>query len=313
MPAMTFAELVEMYASYRRACGMKERPMQDIRYFFNACVRMPGGSPYLTQEMIDWWWEKRRSEIAVTHRARLNKVRPFLEYIIVRMGYAHLTIPKMPPYVESNSIPHYFTQLELRNLFMACDEISHCRTLEQKLRKMEVPVIFRLLYSSGIRCVEARLLDRSDIALKTGVVKITKTKGYRERIIVLHDTMREILVMYDSAMDSLMPDRQVFFPDIRGGYRKDKWLEAQFRECWYKYNTETAYPRELRHQYAIENINSWPNRGYETNEQLVSLKNSMGHSKTSRTLSYYALVPQYGSIIESKCGDTLEEVIPLMP
>lgn len=83
MPAMTFAELVEMYASYRRACGMKERPMQDIRYFFNACVRMPGGSPYLTQEMIDWWWEKRRSEIAVTHRARLNKVRPFLEYIIV--------------------------------------------------------------------------------------------------------------------------------------------------------------------------------------------------------------------------------------
>lgn len=313
MPVISFAELAGSYASYRRACGMKERPMQDIRYFLNACARKSGGCPDLTQEMIEWWWEKRDSEIAVTHRSRLNKVRPFLEYIIVRMGYTHLTIPGMPPYVESNSIPHSFTRQELRNLFRACDEISHCKTLEQKLRKMEVPVIFRLLYSSGIRCVEARLLDRDDIVLKTGVVKITKTKGYRERIIVLHDTMREIMVVYDDAMDSLMPDRQVFFPDIHGSYRKDKWLEAQFRECWYKYNTATAYPRELRHQYAIENINSWPNREYETNERLVSLKNSMGHSKVSRTLGYYALVPQYGSIIESRCGDTLEEVIPEMP
>lgn len=313
MPIMTFAELVESYASYRSACGMKERPMQDVRYFFNACVRKFDRSKYLTQEMVDWWWEKRVNEIAVTYRSRLNKVRPFLQYIKLRMDLTDLIIPRMPPYVESNSIPHYFTKSELRNFFKACDEIKNYKTLEQKLRKMEVPVIFRLLYSSGMRCVEGRLLDRDEVILTTGVVRITKTKGYRERIIVLHETMREIMSMYDEAMNSLIPDRHVFFPDIHDDYRKDKWLDAQFRECWYKYNKVTAYPRELRHQYAIENINSWPNHEYETNENLVSLKNSMGHSKVSRTLGYYALVPQYGGIIESKSGNTFEEVIPLMP
>lgn len=313
MPVMTFAELVEKYASYRRACGMKERPVLDIRYFLNACTRKFGGNLYMSQDMIDWWWLKRESEAPATYRSRLNKVRPFLEYVIERTEHVHLTIPRMPPHVENNPIPHNFTQIELNNLFRACDEINHVKTLEQKLRKMEVPVIFRLLYSSGMRCVEARLLDRRDVILKTGVVNITKTKGYRERIIVLNDTMREIMTMYDDAIDSLMPDRQVFFPDIHDGYRKDKWLEAQFRECWYKYNSAKAYPRELRHQYAIENINSWPNCGFETFDRLVALKNSMGHSKVSRTLGYYALVPQYGGIIESKCGNTLDEVIPLMP
>ena len=309
---VTFEELICKYADYRRVCGMKERPVQDLRYFFNACKRRAGGNPCLSQDMVDWWWEQRVSEAAVTHRSRVNKVLPFLKYTISR-GLAQLVVPKMPPYVESNTPPHFFTKAELGNFFRACDEISHCKTLEQKLRRMEVPVIFRLLYSSGMRCAEARLLDRSDVDFKTGVVRITKTKGYRERIIVLHDTMRDVMCMYDGFMDSLMTDRKVFFPDIHDDYRKDKWLTVQFRECWYKYNEATAYPRELRHQYAIENINSWPNREYETGENLVSLKNSMGHSKLSRTLGYYALVPQYGSIIESKCGKTMEEVIPVMP
>lgn len=311
MHEMTFSELVDKYASYHRACGMKERSLLELRYFYNACGKKFDGNPCLNQSMIDWWWEKRDTETAVTYRSRLNKVVPFLKYITLR-ELAHLAIPKAPPYVESNTPPHFFSDEELGNLFRACDEIEHCKTKEQKLRKMEVPVVFRLLYSSGMRCVEVRMLDRSDVGLDSGVVRITKSKGYRERIIVLHDTMREIMAMYDDAMDAIMPDRKVFFPDIHDGYRKDKWLSAQFRECWYKYNDVTAYPRELRHQYAIENINSWSNRGYETNDRLVSLKNSMGHSKVSRTLSYYALVPQYADLIESRCEKTMEEVIPVI-
>lgn len=71
---VTFEELICKYADYRHACGMKERPMQDLRYFFNACRRKFGDCTCLSQDMVDWWWEQRVSEAAVTHRSRVNKV-----------------------------------------------------------------------------------------------------------------------------------------------------------------------------------------------------------------------------------------------
>lgn len=306
---MSFDECMQKYLSYRKMSGMKSSVEKDLRYFQHACQRN-FQSTDITQEMVDWWWKKKDTELPVSHRSRVYHAKQFLEYVVNQRNLVALKVPDVPEYVESNPNPHYFAEDELRNFFKACDEIVYSNTLQQKLRKIEVPVIFRLLYSSGIRVIEARLLDRKDVDFETGIVNIVKSKGYIEHRIVLHDTMLTLLKQYDEVVDAIMPDRKVMFPDVYDDYHKNKWLSDNFYACWYKYNTATAFARELRHNYAIENINSWNTDRDDINENLVALKNSMGHKKTSRTLYYYSLVPRYADIIEGQCGNTLESTIP---
>lgn len=310
----TFDDLLYRYADYRKISGLKESANTRLRYFRNACLRRFKNETHLTQEMVDWWCLQREKECGVTHRTRVLEIMPFLRYVIsTGKCSTGIIIPQPQPYIESNSIPHYFTEAELSMFFKACDEIRHHKTLQQQLRKAEVPVVFRMLYSTGIRCVEARTLDRKHVDFNKGIVHIVNSKGYRERIIVLHDSMFSLLCDYDSCIERIMPNRKVLFPDIHDNYHTDKWLDCQFREMWYKYNCEKAFPRELRHRYAIENINSWNGSEYEITEKAVALKNSMGHSKISRTLGYYALVPVYRDIIERHCRQTFDDVIPVMP
>lgn len=110
--------------------------------------------------------------------------------------------------------------------------------------------------------------------------------------------------------DKLLPNRRVLFPNENDESHRNKWLSHQFFVCWYKYNATIAFARELRHQYAIENINSWTNEEYHTYDKLVALKNSMGHTKLSRNLYYYSMVPAYGQLIEERCGKSFSELIP---
>lgn len=87
-------------------------------------------------------------------------------------------------------------------------------------------------------------------------------------------------------------------------------LTSFFKAC-NELQANIAFARELRHQYAIENINSWTNEEYNTYNKLVALKNNMGHTKLSRTLYYYySMAPAYGKLIEERCDESFSELIP---
>ncbi len=177
---------------------------------------------------------------------------PFLRYVNSILNPASLDIPPKPPYVGNIFVPHYFTRQELSCFFENCDGLTANNSLSQRLRKKVVPVIFRLLYSTGLRVLEARMLNRCDVDFKTGVITVRQTKGHVEHFVVLHDSMRELLESYDFSIEKLLPGHKVLFPDEHDNYHRNKWLSDQFRACWYKQNTAIAYARELRHQYAIE-------------------------------------------------------------
>jgi Phage integrase family. len=51
-------------------------------------------------------------------------------------------------------------------------------------RRIIVPVFFRLLYSSGIRTTEARLLRADDVNLDDGVLNIRHSKGFSQHFVV---------------------------------------------------------------------------------------------------------------------------------
>ena len=61
------------------------------------------------------------------------------------------------------------TEKSVLDFFYDGEKINH---LYDRLRKITVPVFFRLLYSSGVRTCEARLYERKDVDLEQGVVSV---------------------------------------------------------------------------------------------------------------------------------------------
>lgn len=73
-------------------------------------------------------------------------------------------------------------------------------------------MFFRLLYSSGIRTNEARLLLRENVDLRRGILDIQYSKGHDQHYIVLHDSMLEIMRRYDAAINGHRAGEGIFLP-----------------------------------------------------------------------------------------------------
>jgi len=306
------APLMLAYVSYQKASGRWNESSYEVNLslFDKYCKKQYPNASELTQEMVNSWCRKRNTETNNSCRSRIYPVVSFIRYLRSR-GKTTIIDPVIPRKELREYIPHAFTEDELRNFFAACDSIPKAPAIEEQLsRRITVPVFFRLLYSSGIRTTEARLLRTEDVDLDHGVLNIQYSKGHDQHFIVLHDSMLELMREYDNAISKQYPNREYFFParSRNGGGHTKSWVEVNFKKMWTQYNGSYAVPYEFRHNYAIENINSWTNEGFGFNAKLVYLSKSMGHSVLESTKYYYSLVPGLADIIEALTDEN--EVIP---
>lgn len=55
-------------------------------------------------------------------------------------------------------------------------------------------MIYRLLYSSGIRTCEARLLRTENVNLEDGILNIINSKGPYQHYVALHESMKIAMI-----------------------------------------------------------------------------------------------------------------------
>ena len=313
---MTFVfipeEQVRSFAKWRDALGYgSDEDVSRLSAFDSYCKSAWPDAREITQAMVDEWCAPRPTEKdANSTRARMDPVVRFVRSLRDR-GLADLMDPEIPKVAPSGYVPHAFTEDELAAFFAACDDwpMGMGRPSNRNL-KITVPVFFRLLYSSGIRTTEARLLGRGDVDLESGVLDIRRSKGRHQHFVVLHDSMLELMRRYDSAIARMYPDRTYFFPKNVEEGRTADWVCRVFNEAWARVGAERATAYELRHNYAIENINSWVGMGFDFHDKLVYLSKSMGHCDLENTKRYYALVPALSEILDERAGHDFDDIVP---
>lgn len=307
------APLMQAYVFYQKASGRWSEASSyepNLILFDRYCKKLYPEATHLSQEMVNGWCHQRDTESNNSCRSRINVVVSFIRYLRKR-GKTDVMEPDIPKKERCTYIPHSFTEDELKNFFHACDSlplVSH--SSEQRSRKISIPVFFRLLYSSGIRTYEARMLRVEDVDLCNGIMNIRHSKGNTQHYIVLHDSIRKLLKIYDKAIRKQYPHRTYFFPARGDSFHKRQWVQTNFRELWDKYNNSHATAYELRHHYAIENINRWTDEGFGFDAKLFYLSKSMGHSTLESTKYYYSLVPGMADILEEKTGTDFESIVP---
>ena len=283
---------------------------KNMRRFDRYCHEKYPGVTVLTWDITMGWCRKRETEIDRSCVTRIQVVCRLCDFLNQR-GLAAIPKLDIPEGKAPKYIPHFFTDEELTNLFRACDEITpryDCPCLNA--HKIMVPTYFRLLYSTGARTRELLMLKRKDVDLAQSVISINLGKGHKSRYVCIHDAMLPILEQYDRAMDRIYPDRCYFFPSGAEGHLSSGWPTWNFKKMWYKYNDAKAVAYDLRHHYAITNINAMVNGGFDTFDALMYLSKSMGHSSVEVTRYYYEIVPALADTLEQVSGESTDQILP---
>ena len=264
------ASQIQAYASFQKVSDRFGTTWETSLFLFDNHLKTDyPNATELSQEMVDSWCGQRETEINNSCISRVNAIVGLIRYLRQRR-LTTVSEPVLPRKERSTYIPHAFTETELANFFRACDEIPDLpKTKRYASRRILVPVFFRLLYSSGIRTCEARMLRTEDVDLVHGILNIRLSKGTAQHYVALHDSMVEILKQYDTAIRKYHPERIYFFPTKFGSFPSRCWVQDNFRAMWNKYNNAYTTAYELRHNYAVENINSWTDEGFGFDAKLL--------------------------------------------
>lgn len=315
MNTPTFTELYSRYVKYREVSGLSMRTLASLKTFYYYCCREYPNDPYLTDDKIARWAEKRPNETNSTRNSRIGCLNDFIRYLNKRN---HAYFPEVPLLKGDRIVrdPILFSKAELNNFFKATTELKVNRSFGmvhdcQVIDKIEVPVIFRLLYSTGMRPCEVRNLKVGDVDHEKHILTVHQSKGYTERMIVLHESVVGMLIEYEKKISKIIRNRSYYFPRVDGHSPQSmQWLCTHFKDAWKKYNTSDVIPYSFRHNYAIENINAMPRTGYEITPELIALSKSMGHVNLTSTLYYYHLTPQFAELYSDILGETINQLLP---
>ena len=304
--------LLYNYVAYRKASQHWNTAYDyNLRCFDMFCSENYPESEDLTQLMIDRWCEQKENENVSSCGKRIAFMSSLCKYAyMVTHGHIDLKAPSISTRNISLTEPHTFSANEIGNFFIACDHIPCSRNDKVSLlRMLNVPAIFRLMFSSGLRTKEACKLNCEDVDLENGVINICRTKGLNEHRIAIHPSLAQYLKTFNNNIGQIIPNRKVFFPNAAGDYYSTSWLDINFTQMWYLYNREHAIPYDLRHHYALSNINSWPAASEVFNKNLLYLSKSMGHANIESTMYYYHFTPSMARHIINAKNVTFNNIL----
>lgn len=314
MMTSLFAPKIQAALEYRESLGKtSNHHAACLRNFDKFCAENYPEKSQLTQRIAWEWVYDPLSTGKNSVNYRLRAIRVLGEYLTA-IGEVAYVFPNAAASTKYKFSPHVFTDDELRRLFAAAD--SFPRNPQYLLEHKIPPVVFRLIYTCGLRPGEGRELKRTHVNLNTGEILITDTKFKKERIVVMSDDMLSLCKEYDRYRVAEAPDgSEYFFPAQKGGCLNRNIFTKMFKWCWTQANNsvENLPPiriYDLRHRFASAVLNRWVDEKRDLYAMLPYLRAYMGHYDLEATAYYVHLLPE--NLMQSRGIDwsNLESIIP---
>lgn len=309
-----FSEYIRGMLDSRKVLGYSNEAYgASLRSFDRYCTEQHPECRKLTEHLVMPWLLKDNNDTKGI-RARASAIRQLAQYMNMSGENAYL----LPDRYFGNPKPketYIFSDAELASLFSMIDSFPGNEKVPYS-RQM-LPVLFRLIYTCGLRPREGRELRRENINLSTGELFITNTKKKKERFVVMSDDMLAVCRKYEKMRQFFYKDNPYFFPGGPSGPMDSQWLNRQFHKCWVRANPdipECQLPHAriytLRHQFASANLNRWLDEGKDLNAMLPRLRAYMGHYTLAETAHYIHLIPESLSKNRGMDWDAFSGIIP---
>ena len=267
----------------------------------------------LTPEIMNDWAMPRPGEHPATLQNRLTPVRELAKYMVRLELPAYIMpkglMPRVPRYM-----PNIYSNDELVRIFGQTDKCHYCS--EVPYRHLVMPVFFRLLYCTGMRLSEARLLKVGDVDLSSGVITVINAKLDKHRQLPLSPEMLMRLVSYHENVHMLSKQGDWFFPGYNGIPMTRGNVEKNLRKFLWQarisHGGRGKGPRvhDSRHTFAVHCLRRWVLEGKNINAYIPVLQAYLGHVEFSDTAYYLHLTADLFPNIAEKVESSFGFVVP---
>src|SRR5437588_620072 len=97
--------------------------------------------------------------------------------------------------------PYIYSDAEIANLVRAAGQLPSPAGLKGRT----FATIFGLLAVTGMRISEALALDREDLDLQEGILRIRRSKFGKSRLVAVHESTQQVLASYARERDRVVP------------------------------------------------------------------------------------------------------------
>ncbi len=286
-----FKEKISSYCIWRKSLGFSVDHEKHLEKFDSYCCTFHPNETSLTSPLVTGWimYEIKSGRHCIENKCAA--IRSFAKYV---GNDSYILKEKFTRY-KRNFNPYIFSDEEMVRLFEAADAVVK---RGDPFFAETAGVIFRLIYTCGLRPQEARKLRCADINFYSGEIFISHTKQNKDRIVVADSSVMEILRHYKERRKIFCGDDDVFFIHTNGSSISSEQLTDLFQKCWREANPELntsllpkVRPYDLRHRFASAVLQKWIDEGENIYSKLPYLRAYMGHEEFRDTLYYVHILP----------------------
>jgi len=302
-----FAAWVAEFMDYRRQLGyinIKD-PERDLRNLADFMDREASGQP-----LTDMWVLRWREANAHRSSSILFPLPSFVRWLTLHDPKTSVSKIWLHRPKSQRLTPYIYDPEEVTALMDAARGLNRH---EQVFGRHTYAALLGLLASTGLRISESLGLDRDDVDLKGGVLRVRESKGVRLRVIPLHDSTTEALLRYAEKRDHYhrIIQTKAFFVGSYGRRLLYLTFRAAFcalrRKAGVPFRPHPRPPRihDLRHTFATRYLLRVRGEGSDMHCAVADLSVYLGHCHIAGTYWYLTGIPELMAL----CGDRFQAYV----
>ena len=292
-------EAAEQYLQLRGELGFKMyKVIRPLRSF--AAFAEREGATHVTVDLALRWAQQSSDVEPATWARRLSVVRRFAAWLSASDPHTEVPPDGLLPWQYRRKRPYIYSDGEIERLINAASRLPSPAGLKGRT----FSTVFGLLAVTGLRVSEALALDREDVDLQQGILRIRRTKFGKSRLVMVHESTRQVLADYASQRDRVIhrAATSAFFLSERGDRVKEGAARYNFANVSRQVGLRAATtncrhghgPRlhDLRHRFAVRTLLGWYRSGIDVEREMPKLTTYLGHVHVNVTYWYIEAVPE---------------------
>ena len=311
-----FKDHFQSYIDLKQAVGYKYNiEAKHLERFDKFTLQKYPETSVLTKEIVLDWCSKKPYEKRANQSSRASIIRQFGKYLD-SIGIKAYILPKGYYPNGEKYIPYIYSIDELASFFAETDKCHYC--YECPHRHLIMPLIFRMIYTCGMRLSEARLLKITEVDLENGILTINHSKKDNSRLVPMSDSLVQRCRNYSKEIDFQRITNQYYFPGLGDKPMTIVNVYRNFRRFLWRakisHGGKGHGPRihDFRHTYAVHCLKKWTEQGKDLAAYLPVLKTYLGHDSFTETAYYLRLTSDMFPDIIQKLEARYSEIIPTL-
>ena len=312
-----FAEILYKYVAEKRGFGVAfNGEAKHLAGFDKFTVTLNLQQQTLTKEVVEKWMQIKPNENENNHSQRIRMVRRLAIYM-KNQEYESYVCPTLPQHSSKQTyIPYIYTENEVSEFFNQASQLPS----NPQSRNMPIimPVLFKLLYSTGMRINEVLQLKVGDVDLIHGVIQVLQSKSKKPRYVPISNSMLAICRGYSAKLHAISTKEDWYFPTQRMTPYSMTRIYYIFREVLFKANIphlgRGQGPRihDFRHTFAVECLKKMVRQKCDVTAIMPYISMYLGHNKPLVSQYYLRLTadmyPELTKDLDAKLGDIIPKL-----